>query len=139
MPDGGSKTIFDGRIYNLFDGTNSTGSLTVNGTLPWDNAPGGYRPTMQQAADVTAPVGDIVALHDSHSFIPTISALAVDTSDPFYDVDGDPGILDHTPFDRVYYPGENQEHIEITAENKLWFMAEIEVPVVELIFSNGFE
>jgi pimeloyl-ACP methyl ester carboxylesterase len=138
VPDGGSKQIFDGRIF-IFLSTNVSDSLTVSGTLPWDNAPGGSRPTMQQAADVEAPVGDIIALHDSHSFIPTVSALALDTNDPFYDIAGDAQILDHTPFQTVYFPTENQGHIDITPENKLWFMAEIPAPVVEVIFANGFE
>lgn len=139
VPDGGSAQIFDGRVFILLS-TNVSDSLTISGTLPWDNAPGGSRPTMQQAADVEAPVGDIIALHDSHSFIPTISALALDTSDPFYDIAGDANLLDHTPFHTVYFPATNQEHIDITPENKLWFMAEIPPPVVvELIFADGFE
>ncbi len=139
VPDGGSAQIFDGRVF-IFLSTNVSDSLTISGTLPWDNAPGGSRPTMQQAADVEAPVGDIIALHDSHSFIPTVSALALDTNDPFYDIAGDAQLLDHTPFHTVYFPAENQEHIDITPENKLWFMTEIPPPVVvELIFADGFE
>jgi hypothetical protein len=142
VPDGGSQQIFDGRI-SIFFVLNTSDSLTVSGTLPWDNAPGGSRPSMQQAADVPAPYGDIVALHASHSFIPTISALALDSNDPFYDIAGDAQLLDHTPFDTVYYPSDNQEHIEITPQNKLWFMAEVPPdiiePPVELIFENGFE
>jgi len=125
VPAVGSKKIFDGRI-SIF----STGSLTVSGTLPWDNAPGGSRPSMEQAADVPAPFGDIVALHGSHSFIPTISALALDSNDPFYDVAGDGALLDHTPFQTVYFPSDNQEHIDITAENKLWFVAEVQSQII---------
>ncbi len=129
LPDGGSKKIFDGRIRIILAGT-TTDSLTVSGTVPWDNAPGGMRPSMQQAADVEAPYGDIIALHDRHSFIPTISALALDSNDPFYDVAGDVQLLEHTPFQTVYFPSENQDHIDITAENKLWFMAEVQSQII---------
>jgi hypothetical protein len=135
VPDGGSKQIFNGRI-SIFFVINTTDSLTVSGTLPWDNAPGGSRPTMQQAADVNAPYGDIVALHQSHSFIPSVSALALDSNDPFYDVAGDAQLLDHTPFDTVYFPAANQEHIEITPENKQWFMAEVQAQIVVSMISG---
>ncbi|HKX55103.1 MAG TPA: hypothetical protein VJN01_03335, partial [Xanthomonadales bacterium] len=128
VPDGGSQEIFDGRISIFFVPT--TGSLTVAGTLPWDSSPGGSRPSLQQAADVPAPYGDIMALHPSHSFIPTISALALDSSDPFYDVAGDSQLLELTPFQTVYFPDENQEHIDITPENKLWFMAEVQAQII---------
>lgn len=129
VPAGGSQKIFDGRI-SIFFVLNTTDSLTVSGTLPWDNAPGGSRPSMEQAAGVEAPYGDILALHGSHSFIPTISALALDSNDPFYDVAGDGALLDHTPFQTVYFPSDNQEHIDITAENKLWFMAEVQSQII---------
>ncbi len=135
VPDGGSKKIFDGRI-SIFFVINTTDSLTINGTLPWDNAPGGSRSTMQQAADVEAPYGDIIALHGSHSFIPTISALALDSNDPFYDVVGDAQLLEHTPFHTVYFPAANQEHIDITAENKLWFMAEVQAQIMVSMISG---
>jgi hypothetical protein len=129
VPDGGSQKIFDGRISIFIVGT-TTGGLTVSGTLPWDNSPGGTRSSMQQAADVQAPYGDIIALHSKHSFIPTVSALALDSNDPFYDVAGDAQLLEHTPFQTVYFPAENQDHIDITAENKLWFMAEVQSQII---------
>jgi hypothetical protein len=134
LPDGGTKKIFDGRIFLLL--SNAADSLTISGTLPWDNSPGGSRPTMKQAADVEAPFGDIIALHESHSFIPTISALALDTNDPFYDVAGDADLLDHTAFDTVYYPAANQEHIDITPQNKLWFMAEVQSQILVSMISG---
>jgi len=76
--------------------------------------------------DITAvPYGDIVALHDNHCFIPTVSALALEGVGPFHDIAGDPDLMDKTSFDQVYFPATNQEHIAITPENKLWFMGEI--------------
>jgi hypothetical protein len=84
---------------------------------------------MAQMDAVPAPFGDIVALHDSHCFIPTVSALALDTEDLFYDVAGDPDILSSTPFDAVYFPVENQEHVAIGPENAAWLLAELQLGV----------
>ena len=84
---------------------------------------------MQQLADATAPFGDIIALHNDHNFIPTISALALSTNDPFYDIAGDGNLLGLTEFDQVYFPADNQEHIDINAQNKAWFLAEIQLGI----------
>jgi hypothetical protein len=127
VPDATSRTIFDGliRIWP-FPATRRT--VTVSGTLPWDNAPGGSRASMAQMDSVPAPYGDIHALHPSHCFVPTISALALDTNDPFYDVAGDADLRSHTPFDAVYFAPENQPHVTITPETAAWLLAEIEAP-----------
>jgi hypothetical protein len=125
VPDGGSRTIFHGLIDFILLPADEI-HVTVSGTRPYDNAPGGWRATMAEL-DATDPgYGDIVALHPNHSFIPAISALALDTTDLFYDIAGDPDILSHTPFDAVYFPAANQEHVEINAENAAWILAEIE-------------
>ncbi len=129
VPDGGSATIFDGEIDVFIIGGPSE-TLTIAGTLPWDNAPGGYRATMQQVADLTAPYGDIVAPHPAHSFIPTVSALALGTNDPFFDIDGAADLPGLTPFDQVYYPAVNEEHVEITPASRAWFLAEIQSGIV---------
>ncbi|MFH1845024.1 MAG: FlgD immunoglobulin-like domain containing protein [bacterium] len=125
VPDGTSQLIFDGLINRIWPLPDDQLVVTVAGTLPFDNAPGGSRASMAQMDTTAVPYGDIVALHDSHCFIPTISALALDTADPFYDIAGDPGLLSLTPFDAVYYPVENQEHVAITAESRVWFLDEI--------------
>ncbi len=129
VPDGTGQQIFDGLIDLIWPLPDTQMSVTVTGTHPYDNAPGGYRASMAQMDSTEAPYGDIVALHDDHGFIPTISALDLATEDPFYDVAGDPDILARTPFDAVYYPLENQEHVLITPENKTWFLAEIQPPL----------
>lgn len=128
VPDQVSGTIFQGDLRILFSDTPET--VTVSGTGPWDGAPGGWRASMAELDSVTAPYGDIIALHPSHDFVPTISSLALATTDPFYDVSGDPDLLAHTPFDAVYYPTLNQEHVQITPENAVWFRDEIEQGVV---------
>ncbi|MFX1266119.1 MAG: esterase/lipase family protein, partial [Promethearchaeota archaeon] len=122
VPDGASQMIFDGYIRILIIPTTLT--VTVSGTKPYDNAPGGWRASMADMDSTEAPYGDIIALHDNHCFIPTISALDVDTEDLFYDIAGDPNLVSHTPFDTVYYPSDNQDHASITAENALWFLRE---------------
>src|SRR6185503_21100258 len=107
-------------------------TVTVTGTRPYDGAPGGWRATMTQMDTTAVPYGDIQALHPAHDFIPTISALSIATSDLFYDVDGDPALLSHTPFDAVYFPTTNQEHVEITAQNAAWLRAEIQSGLVDV-------
>jgi hypothetical protein len=124
VPDGTSQTIFHGLIDPIFFPADEQ-IVAVGATSPYDTAPGGFRPSMAQMDTVPAPYGDIVALHDNHCFIPTVSALDLDTADLFYDVAGDPDIYAHTPFDAVYFPVENQEHASITAENAAWFIDEV--------------
>jgi hypothetical protein len=128
VPDQASGTIFDGRLRILFSTTSQT--VSVSGTLPWDGAPGGWRASMTQLDTTSAPYGDIVALHPSHAFVPTVSALALESGDPFFDVAGAPDLLALTPFDAVYFPSANQEHVAITPENAAWFRTEIEQGVV---------
>jgi hypothetical protein len=125
VPDGGSRTIFHGLIDYIFLPADQL-YVTVSGTHPYDNAPGGWRDSMGQLAATDPGYGDIVALYPNHCFIPTISSLALDTDNLFYDIAGDPALLSHTQFDAVYYPAENQEHVAVTPENAPWILAEIE-------------
>lgn len=126
VPDGGSGIIVDGMI-NIILLPTETKLVIVSGTAPFDNAPGGSRSSMADMDSTEAPYGDIVALHDSHCFIPTISALALNTTDLFYDIAGDPNLMSLTPFDTLYFPEENQEHILITPESAQWLIDEIDV------------
>jgi hypothetical protein len=128
VPDQVSQMIFDGRIRILLSDTQQ--SVTVSGTRPYDGAPGGWRASMAEMDSSEAPYGDIVALHPNHCFIPIVSSLAVDTEDPFYDVVGDTSLLSHTPFDVVYFPTENEEHVLITPQSAQWFLSELEAGVV---------
>lgn len=123
VPDNTEQMIFDGYIRYLFLPTSM--QVNVSGTKPYDNAPGGWRSSMAAMDSTEAPYGDIIALYDNHSFIPTISSLEIETEDLFYDIAGDPGIMSRTPFDTIYYPSENQDHASITSQNALWFLNEI--------------
>ncbi len=128
VPDNTSQTIFHGLIDPIFFPPDAR-TVTVSGTRPFDNAPGGSWASMADMDSVAAPWGDIVALHDRHCVIPTVSALDIDTGDLFYYIAGDPNILVRTPFDAVYFPVANQEHVMITAQNAGWVIAEVEAGV----------
>ena len=125
VPAGSSHIIFDGEIDRIWPLNDDALSVTVSGTLPFDNAPGGARASMAEMDATQAPYGDIIALYDAHCFIPTVSALALATGDPFFDIAGAGDLSALTPFDAVYFPEANQDHVLVTAENKAWFMAEI--------------
>jgi len=125
VADGASQLILQGLIDRIWPLSDDHLNVTVSGTLPYDNAPGGWRSSMATMDSTEAPYGDIVALHPAHCFIPTISALALATADLFYDIAGDPDLLAHTPFDTLYYPAGNEEHVTITPESAVWFRTEI--------------
>jgi hypothetical protein len=126
VPDSVNHIIFDGLIDRIWPLSDDQMVVYVEGTDPYDSAPGGTRSSMAEMDSLEAPSGDIIALHDKHCFIPTISALDLDTDDLFYDIAGDADLLLHTPFDTVYFPAVNEEHVEITPESKTWFITEIE-------------
>jgi hypothetical protein len=134
VPDGNNQMIFDGNILVILPF--GTMQVTVSATKPYDSAPGGFRNTLADMDSTEAPYGDIVALYPNHCFVPTVSALAIDTQDLFYDIAGATASQSNTPFDVAYYPAENQEHGTITAESKGWFLSEVkwastDVPTVK--------
>lgn len=118
------QTVFYGMINRIWPLSDDYRTVTVQPTWPWDNAPGGQRASMLQLDTTAVPYGDVVALHANHCFIPTISALDLDISDPFYNVSGDSSLMQRTSFNALYYPVQNQEHVAITPENYNWFIGE---------------
>ena len=128
VPDHVSHTIFKGSMRIAFSTTSQT--ITPATTAPWDGAPGGSKDSFAELDAVPAPYGDIVALHPSHSFVPSVSALGLPTTDPFFDIAGTPNLVTLTPFDAVYYPAVNQEHVLVTAANAVWIRNEIEQGVL---------
>ena len=127
VPAGGPAQILQGLLDPILLPADMM-NVTVSGTLPWDGAPGGSRNSMAQMDSVVAPYGDIVALHERHCFIPTVSALDIATTDPFYDIAGDPDLLAHTPFANVFVPDGNEPHITVTPDNAVWLLDEIDPP-----------
>jgi len=136
VPDGTGQIIFEGLI-SIWPFPAEERTVYVEGIKPYDTAPGGMRFSMVQMDTTPAPYGDVIALHDKHCFIPTISALDIDTEDLFYPIANDPDIMARTPFDAIYYPLENQEHNLITPENKLWFLAEIRGDITPVAWENA--
>lgn len=124
VPDQTSRNIFVGSQRIVFTTTGKT--VTVSGTQPWDGAPGGSRASMAQLDATSPPYGDIVALHGSHCFIPTVSSLALVTTDPFFDVSTAPDPLALTPFDAIFHPAGNEEHVVLSPASAAWIRNEIE-------------
>jgi len=125
VPDQTNTRIFNG-LYDTalpFDEVNE--NIYVNNTLPYDGAPGGSRNTFAEMDAIDPGYGDIVAPYPAHAFIPSISALCIqNTVDPYYNVDANiSSVL--TPFDKLYYPSENQDHVAITPESYNWFYHEV--------------
>jgi hypothetical protein len=108
-----------------------------------DNAPGGTRPTYYDLGQTfkkytTLPpfglkIGSASIYHDNHCFIPTFSSLGIESTDAHYNVHSDPDARDKSYFDEIYRPSnpsDNQDHILVTSENKIWFISEIKgIPV----------
>ncbi len=107
--------IFEGLIDMPWPLPDDELDVIVFSEKPYDNAPGGSRSTLADMDSISAPYGDIIALHGSHCFIPTVSALDLNVSDLFYNVLEDPQIMQKTPFDTIYVADENYEHIYISA------------------------
>ncbi|MBN1280047.1 MAG: PQQ-like beta-propeller repeat protein [Candidatus Thermoplasmatota archaeon] len=107
-----------------------------------DLAPGGTRDSIKTAVDafndatvinVVEWINNLLGTHISwnihfiktmtyslgdHSFIPTYSALAVDTTDVNYAPGTDPALYSKTPFDNVYFESGNSiGHVGETFEN----------------------
>lgn len=121
---------------------------------PYDNAPGGYRKTAEDihkgflALNLSLDDTPAKLFHGRAAFVPTISALDINTDDLFFDVkNGD--ILNNrlTPFEDFYAPDINQEHIEIdmnTGGNGKWLLDELrngtnllKSPLVNNTFNYG--
>ncbi|MBK6765729.1 MAG: hypothetical protein IPG71_05160 [bacterium] len=121
--------VLQGEINVIWPLPDSYRDVFIQPCLSWDNAPGGTTPTMLELAAVPAPYGDIEALYPSHCFIPSISALDLNVTDPFFNIAGAPNLYALTPFDSLYFPNANQEHVQITPENADWFISEIVGPL----------
>jgi hypothetical protein len=80
--------------------------------------------------EVPAPYGDIVALHPAHCFIPTASAIALNGVGLFTPLIGHPSVPSGTPFNAVYLPAANEDHVQVTPGNAAFILGEIEAPVL---------
>ncbi len=127
--------VLQGLIDLIWPLPDQSRNVFIQPCLPWDNAPGGLTATMAELAAVTAPYGDIVANYPSHCFIPSVSALDLNVTDPFFNIAGAPDLYDLTPFDSVYFPADNQDHVQITPQNADWFISEIIGPLEQPVLT----
>jgi hypothetical protein len=129
-----NTTIFYGNIemtlfahvYN-WDFTDGSLTVTMENSYPYDNAPGGTSNSNQVIADgETDGYGDIETNVNNHCFIPTISSLAINTTNLFYNISADPNILSKTPFNAIYYPiNSNEDHVNISEDCVNWMLDEL--------------
>jgi hypothetical protein len=125
LPDGANLTkLFEGKI-DPAGLAKDRFRLFARSAVGYDSAPGGQRSTSAEIASAKPDLGDIVSRSEAECFIPTTSALAIETLDPFYNIAGDADILSKTPFDAIYYPVENEEHVCISEWNKEWIFDEL--------------
>ncbi len=135
--------IYNGKHppYNKWDGicthtANTTTIATGFAPLHYDNAPGGMRNTVRDAVDQINDQLDetsspkpphATALYDNHCFIPTISALDINTSNLFLNVKNAlDNHLNTTPFDAVCAPlGTNEMHSQATLANRTFVLDQI--------------
>ena len=131
--------IFEGKI-DPAGPSDHRFKVYVKNAIPYDNAPGGWKATSKLIEgdagcllidnQCAIDLGSITANVKHENYIPTHSALGIGLAhldnDPFADINAaymnDTSI---TPFDKIYYPRGNQEHVLITPENKKWFLCEI--------------
>ena len=136
------------RIYALYN-TNMPPTLLLYGHFnPWDlfnqidettyqydyypyaldNASGGTRDSFLEVFNSLPSnykdAGDWCKYPD-HCFIPATSSLGLPISWIEQTIDGNETMLALSPFDEIHYAISNEEHIDINARNKRWFMRAI--------------
>ena len=130
--------IFDGMIdivwFAFWEPNDKSMTVHISGTYPYDNSPGGTTNTMgEMAASDTDGYGTIETDISNHSFIPTVSSLAINTSDLFHNISTDPNIMSKTPFNAIYYPvNTNEEHVYISEACVSWLFNELVPDNIEL-------
>ncbi len=122
----------------------------VQSAMPLDNTSGGYRTTNKDVVEglISAWGGNVfnyAAEYKKHSFIPTFSAFGLqqtnaNVSSAMKDILGATVLPDNkgmqfydpihlkTPFDVVYAPVDNLEHVTVNDENVGWVMNEVSPP-----------
>jgi hypothetical protein len=125
VPNGEQLTkVFRGKINPAGDAMDDL-TVYVKQAVGYDAAPGGQTNTATEIAAAKTPYGDVISKSEAECFIPTTSALALDTTDVYHNIINDSEIMSKTPFDAIYYPLENEEHVSVTSWNKEWVFDEI--------------
>ena len=124
VKDNAAGLVFEGLIDPLIGATEQL-NANVFSPKPYDNCPGGMRSTFAQMGELELPFGELIVLHENHAFIPTISALEIDTEDLFYNISADPDIMSLTPFDTIFWSADNYDHTFISPETAQFAISEI--------------
>ena len=126
-------TIFHG-VIDIIGPLYTEWTRKVGNTYPYDGASGGFARTNGDIADGETDYGDIQRDYPNHCFIPMVSALALSFSDykvnTSFNVSNIPDYpfvnnLNIIPFDAIYAPASNEEHVEVTSGTVSWMMSEI--------------
>lgn len=136
---GGQCTIFEGKFPTQFLLGNTANPIpigytstaySISGSLPYDGAPGGSGEVNKTiAGGDTQGHGTITTNHPKECFIPSISALAINTNNLNYNIFG---ITDYpyptsniSPFDAIYASTINEDHVLVTTDNSAFAIGEI--------------
>lgn len=136
-------------------------SISYKSPIFAENAPGGQNEVYSLIHDESQVLlrwdflvnnyNDEFLKHDGYPnkgkdcFIPTPSAAGI--LDPYFNVGNNshyykawPRVIEGpmTMFDKVYLPEQNQDHVQITTENKNWFLNEIRASGLKCKVSVGF-
>lgn len=108
----------DSAIHPFINDLVEAGSLnqvhTASSSYHWDQVPGAFRTTGRFAADALGSGGDVAYVSEYHTFIPTVSALAIDGSVPAHSVVIPADAVEDSPFHALYHFGShsNTGHLE---------------------------
>jgi|GEM_PF-3536166 len=123
----GAEVYAIGRTDNIVFESKAGNSIAVSGAKLYDGAPGGQREVNKEIEE-KGPLF-ITKKSDPVCFIPVISSLALNTNDVNYRVHDTPDYpfpsSIYTPFDAIYAPDSNEEHVTVTLDNIAWIMDEI--------------
>lgn len=141
--DGPKTQIFQGR-KDVIGPHYRAQNIYVSGTLPLDNAPGGSWGTQADIASGRFPYGRIYTSFPDHAWIPTTSALDLATSNLFYNVSTDPKALviqgagkqSTDVWAAIYYPEENETHVDPNEANTLALLQTIDPAIMAPVAST---
>ncbi len=96
-----------------------------------DSTPGGMESISDGLEGIDDPI--IIAFlealeQDEYSFIPSFSALAIDSENDWYTIPN----IDSSPFENTYIPTENEIHVTLTQENADFALDEIRDGVLSI-------
>jgi hypothetical protein len=101
-----SVEIFKGEIIPV----KGLEKIEIDNAQPYDIAPGSLMDTNREIAQSDVNYGSILTENPFHSYVSTVSALDINTTD----IDSSIAQNADTPFDKIYFASDNQEHLFIS-------------------------